>query len=87
MSLRRCEVPCGRGEFCWGFCWLSMVHPLSRIGVGRASRRKKESAREERGVRINGRGREGEKKTKNTTYGWVPARSNLDQRIQNQNLT
>lgn len=88
MSLRRCEVPCGRGGFCWGFCWLSMVHPLSKVGVweGESPQERKRAGGERGGGggtdQWLGRGREREKKTKNTTYGWVPARSNLNQRAE-----
>lgn len=57
MSLRRCEVPCGRGGFCLGFCWLSMVHPLSKVGVreGESPQERKRAGGERGGgVRING---------------------------------
>lgn len=55
---------------------------------GRVAARKKARGRRARGGGVEG-GRE--KKTKNTTYGWVPARSNLSQRTEpepdlNQNL-
>lgn len=63
MSLRRCEVPCGRGGFCWGFCWLSMVHPLSKVGVweGESPQERKRAGGERGG---GGRGREREKNQK-----------------------